>query len=148
MADPRIRGTRGEILPRPSRWAMAMLLCATAAGGGPGGWSNAIAGPRDAPAIRFLPDLSGQRAGPGEIVGHTFLCRLSVAIAPQATVAQLNAALARVNGTLATATNRSPFLVVQVPCAGSVAEVNALSDDLDEMPGVILATPAHEPAVD
>ena len=121
---------------------MMTLLCACAAMSSPRGLPSALAGPPDAP-LRFLADLLGEGAGPGEMIDHVFLCRLSLVISDNATVADINAALARVDGTIVSAEHQSVFLRIRVPCAGSVAEARAVSAQLDEAPGIFLSAPTE-----
>ena len=67
-------------------------------------------------------------------------------IAPGATVAQVNAALASVGGTIAGAVAGSPQLVVTIPDPGTLAALEDLLDALRAMPGIERATLADLPA--
>ena len=67
-------------------------------------------------------------------------------IAPGATVAQVNAALGSVGGTIAGAVAGSPQLAVTIPDPGSLAALEDLLDELRAEPGIERATLADMPA--
>ena len=71
---------------------------------------------------------------------------IGVRIAPRATVAQVNAALGSVGGTIAGAVAGSPQLAVTIPDPGSLAALEDLLDELRAEPGIERATLADMPA--
>ena len=79
----------------------------------------------------------GQRVARGEI---------GVRIAPGATVAQVNAALESVGGTIAGAVAGVPLLAVTIPDPGSLAALEDVLDELRAMPGIERAMLADMPA--
>ena len=81
--------------------------------------------------------LAGQRVARGEI---------GVRIAPTATVAQVNAALASVGGTIAGAVAGAPQLAVTIPDPGSLSALEDVLDELRAMPGIERSTLADMPA--
>ena len=89
----------------------------------------------DASEIATTP--AGERVARGEI---------GVRIAPGATVAQVNAALGSVGGTIAGAVAGSPQLAVTIPDPGSLAALEDLLDELRAEPGIERATLADMPA--
>ncbi len=84
-----------------------------------------------------IATTAGQRVARGEI---------GVKIAPGATVAQVNAALGSVGGTIAGAVAGSPQLAVTIPDPGSLAALGDLLDELRAEPGIERATLADMPA--
>jgi hypothetical protein len=82
-------------------------------------------------------------ANPADIVNHTILTRLDVAIRPDATVAQINAMLAAINGGIVTMRPLFPVITVAVPRQADAAALAALAATVRSMPGIRLAIPGR-----
>ena len=90
-------------------------------------------------ASEIATTAAGQAVARGEI---------GVRIKPGATVAQVNAALESVGGTIAGAVAGAPQLAVTIPDPGSLAALEDLLDELRAEPGIERATLADMPATD
>ena len=87
-------------------------------------------------ASEIATTAAGQRVARGEI---------GVRIKPGATVAQVNAALESVGGTIAGAVAGAPQLAVTIPDPGSLAALEDLLEELRAKPGIERATLADMP---
>ena len=95
------------------------------------------------PAVAALVRKDPVGALPQDIVDHTILTRLDVAIRPDATVAQVNAMLAAINGGIVTMRPLFPVITVAVPRQADATALEALAATVRGMPGIRLAIPAR-----
>ncbi len=102
-----------------------------------------LAGAPGALAVGSIGDVNVGGVPASDIDDSTnlFLSRINVMIDPQATVAQVNAAAALVNGTIAFSNRGSPLLTLAVPRQADATGIQALAAALQAQPGIVIATP-------
>ncbi len=104
-------------------------------GGDPDGPQLLVGDPASL-ALEALVDQAQQPAAPGDIVNGLILDRLDVAIAADATIGQVNAALEAVGGGIVSMHAGLPALTISVPRQDGAAELTALADTLKAQPGI------------
>lgn len=132
-------------LNRPfAAWLLGLLLSLmlAACGGGGGGADAAsrstavLAGDPASPALAALVNMAPEPAAATDIVNGLILTRLDVAIAADASVGQVNAALATVGGTIVAMRAGLPALTVAVPRQNGPEALQALASTLRAQPGI------------
>jgi hypothetical protein len=119
--------------------ANALVWTVRAEGGGGG-----LPGEPAAPAVSATTDLGPVAAPDADILDGVILTKLDVMLAPAATVGQVNAALATVDGTLVHMRAGSPFLTVGVPRQADPPSLAALAALLQSQPGIAAAFAGRE----
>jgi len=89
-------------------------------------------------------DLAPKAALRSDIVNGVILTKLDVMLAPGATVGQVNAALAAVDGAIVYMRAGSPFLTVGVPRQADAAALAALAQVFQSQPGIAAVSPGRE----
>lgn len=97
------------------------------------------------PAIAAFFKLPPHAAPPEHIVDGVILSRLAVWFDPEATVGEVNDALATVAGRIVSMTVDVAFATVAVPPQANVVELQALADTLALQPSVIFAFVGRTP---
>lgn len=97
-----------------------------------------LEGDPDDPAVGALLDLPPVPAADGDIVNGLILTRLDVAIAADATIGQVNAALGAVGGGIVSMRAGLPAVTVTIPRQNGPAELRTLGDVLEAQPGIRL----------
>jgi hypothetical protein len=120
----------------------------------PGGRSGTIAlrvidgillsGRANASAARALTSVPPVPVDGDAIDNGVILTRLAVRLTPNATVGQVNAALARVNGGIVTMEPGTLSIAVSVPRQPTVSGLERLASTLNRQPGIRLASLALE----
>ncbi len=103
-----------------------------------------LQGAADEFALAALTSLAPVAAETGDIVNGVILTRLDAAFDAEATVGQVNAALSAINGRIAGMQPGQPFLVVAVPRQADLLALDALADDFQSRPGILLAVSGRE----
>lgn len=111
-------------------------------GGNPGG----LTGGPGALAVTATTDVAPVAALAVDVVDGVILTKLDVMLAQGATVGQVNAALAAVDGSIVHMAAGSPFLTVGVPRQADAAALAALAQVLQSQPGIAAAFPGLEAA--
>ncbi len=99
-------------------------------------------------ALPVLVHLTPQPALPADIVHGLLLTRLDVAIAADATVGQVNAALTDVGGGIVAMKAGVPAVTIAVPRRDGADGLRSLADALGAMPGIRLVTLARDAKLD
>jgi hypothetical protein len=81
-----------------------------------------------------------------QIKNNVLLTRLIVVVTPAATVEQVDAALAKVNGTIVTMRPDSTFLTIAIPRPASLADLEQQRKKLEGSPGIAFALTATQPS--
>src|SRR5262249_42755915 len=102
-----------------------------------------LQGAGSASAVTALVRKNPVGAPAAEIVNHTILTRLDVALRPNATVAQVNAMLSAINGGIVTMRPLFPVITVAVPRQADAAALETLAATVRAMPGIRLAIPGR-----
>jgi len=91
-------------------------------------------------------NLGPTPALPADVVGGVILTKLDARLAAGATIGQVSAALASVNGTLVHSRVGSPFVTVGIPAQANAEALAAAAQVLAAQPGIAAAFPAYASA--
>jgi len=124
-------------------WGAALTLVLASCGGG-APWPSQpgrvlLQGDPGAPAIQATTTLPPVAADPTGIVDGIVMTKIDVRLRPDATVGQVNAALALVDGSIASMRAGSPALTIVIPRAASVAALRQTAQTLAAVPGIAFA---------
>ena len=127
---------------------MASLWVLSACGGGGGDASQSaalLAGAANSSATAALTDVSAPRAPPEDIDGGIILTRITVVLAANATVANVNAVAHTLGATgFARARTGSPFVTLIVPRQADAGALQKLVDRARGAAGIVAAEPGRE----
>ncbi|HUH64150.1 MAG TPA: hypothetical protein VLZ50_14185, partial [Terracidiphilus sp.] len=107
-----------------------------------------LGGRPDEPASKAIVDLPPVGVDSSQIQGSVILTRMDVRITPDATVQQVNAALAKVGGQIVSMRAGDLAVTIAVPKQASPDALRKLADTLQSQPGISLARPAFTPVPD
>lgn len=158
-----VNGVAAEILSASGHEVLFVVPAGTRAGvvpviaTNPGGQTGSVdfrllegallKGHPAAPVADALTDLRYTAAAPADVDSEgVILTRLDVRLTPEATVGQLNAALAGVNGGIVAMQPGVLTVVVAVPRQPTPADLQRQADLLAAYPGIRLASPGRQPA--
>jgi len=96
-------------------------------------------------AINALSDVPPVTGTAGDVENNVILNRLSLRFAKDATVGQVNDALASIGAGIASMSKGIPLLSIGIPQQSSVAGLRALAQHIETSPGIRLATLAALP---
>jgi autotransporter-associated beta strand protein len=103
-----------------------------------------LQGAPDSPALGAMMDIPPVGVSPNQIEDGIIVTRLDVVIDPQATVAQVNAALTAVGGGIVTMRPGSPFATVAIPPPASIEELQNVAQTLGGAGGIQFVTLGRE----
>lgn len=132
--------------------SLGLALAVAACGGGGGGGEapqipGLLAGDPASPALAALTDKAPEPAVAADIVNRLILTRLEVVLAADATVGQVNSALAAVGATVSSTRAGLPAFTVAIPRQASADALRALAARLRAQPGVAAVLPAQEAGI-
>ncbi len=113
-----------------------------------------LEGPGDALAVDAVLDMDREDGVPDaelegdEADGMVARTRLEVEIMPDATVGQVNAAIAEVSGEVLLSIRGMPFLLVRIPDPGTRAALDDVVATMAGMPGIATVLPGAVPGPD
>lgn len=118
--------------------SLTITLAGTPAGGGPAEGVLLDGQPLDRALDRLAPQ-GPFPADPADLLGTYLLTRLDVTLAPDATVAEVNAALAAVGGGITAMRPGMDTVTVAVPRQADEAGLRALAEVMASQPGISFA---------
>jgi hypothetical protein len=136
--------------------ALSAILLVSCGGGGSGGSSPGgdpqpevegvlLEGQASALALSAIVDMFPIPADPADIEDDLLLSRLDVAIAADATVGEVNAALEAIDARIVGMRAGLPVLAIGVPRQADEAALQALADQLMAKTGIRIAVVARQP---
>jgi hypothetical protein len=143
-----------RITMRLTPWltSLTFVFAMVACGGGGGGGGNSplangpLVGGGASRASAAMVNVAAQPAAEADIDNGLILTRLDVVIAADATVAQVNDALARISATTIVAMRAgTPAFTVAVPRQASADALVILAATLEAQPGILAALPGRAP---
>jgi hypothetical protein len=112
-----------------SRWLMVCWLWVGCKSGGP--------------AVDVLDDAQGPRVNDADLgAGDLILNRLEAMIEPDASARDLERALAKVDGSIASSAQGVGWVTVTIPRVNNLEEINAVAETLGDTDGFVAAWPA------
>jgi Protein of unknown function (DUF1566)/Subtilase family len=122
-------------------WCLALAMAACGGTSPPSTPTDRVLlqGDPEAPAIQATTTFAPVAAQRADIDNGVVLTKIDVRIAPDATVGQVNAALALVGGSIASMRAGSPALSVVIPRASNVAALRQTAQTLAAAPGIAFA---------
>ncbi len=121
-----------------------VLLWLHACGGGGAPTGSAIPGASNDSALDRIENKPPVAARVEEIRNGAILSRLDVVVSTDATVGQINSALASIDARIISSQPGLPFLTVEIPQQADDASHAALAKQLAGQPGIASAYPARE----
>jgi hypothetical protein len=126
--------------------ALAVLGLSACGGGGDAAQPQPQPPAAPPPVLMTTTNLGSTPALPADVVDGVILTKLDAMLAAGATVGQVNAALASVNGSIVHSRVGSPFVTVGIPAQANAQALLAAAQVLAAQPGIAAAFPGRASA--